>query len=60
MHLSLNNIPIGLQMVKGAVDSGPVLPPSARTGDLFLHAPVGRKVLHEYDGSSWNPVIAYG
>lgn len=42
------------------ISSGIVFPSSPSTGQLFLHAPTGRKILYQYDGSTWQPLISYG
>jgi hypothetical protein len=36
------------------------MPVSATTGELYMHTPIGRKVLYQYDGSEWKPVSALG
>lgn len=40
----------------GTIASGTTLPAAAKTGQLFLHTPTGRKNLMEYDGSAWCPI----
>jgi hypothetical protein len=40
--------------------SGATFPVSPKTGDTFLHIVTGRKVLYQYDGSNWMPIIGYG
>ena len=43
------------------IPSGSVLPSTASSRfPLFLHTPTGRKILQEYDGTQWRPIIAYG
>jgi hypothetical protein len=44
----------------GGISTGATLPASPSAGDFFLHTPMGRKILMEYDGSQWNPIISYG
>ena len=41
-------------------DNGATIPASPATGQWFLHIPAGRKVLMQYDGSSWIPIISFG
>lgn len=45
-----------------ACDNGATVPtsPTPVVGQWFLHAPTGRKVLLQYDGSNWQPIISYG
>ncbi|MFA5380262.1 MAG: hypothetical protein WC455_31155, partial [Dehalococcoidia bacterium] len=40
--------------------TGATFPASPYTSQLFLHAPAGRKILFQYDGSAWIPIYAYG
>ena len=42
------------------IPSGSTLPTSPIAGNMFLHTPTGRKVLMQYDGSNWRPIISYG
>jgi len=43
-----------------ACDNGATLPTTPATGQWFLHTPSGRKVLMQYTGSAWQPIINYG
>jgi len=42
------------------VDTGATLPASPVKGGLFLHAPTGRSILYEYDGSDWIAIQSLG
>jgi hypothetical protein len=50
----------GLKAVAMACDNGATAPASPVTGQWFLHTPTGRKVLMQYNGSSWIPIISFG
>lgn len=41
-------------------DTGPTVPTSPLTGQLFLHTPTGRNVLIQYDGANWISIISLG
>jgi hypothetical protein len=41
-------------------DNGEKIPYSAKIGQWFLHTPVGRKILYQYDGNVWQPIFNYG
>ena len=43
-----------------ACDNGATLPTSPVVGQWFLHTPTGRKVLMQYEGSSWIPILNVG
>jgi hypothetical protein len=44
----------------GNISAGTTFPVSPGTGDQFLHSVTGRKILYQYDGSTWKPVQGYG
>lgn len=44
----------------GGVSSGATFPVAPNTGDFFLHVVAGRKILYEWDGANWQPIISYG
>jgi hypothetical protein len=41
-------------------DNGATAPASPATGQWFLHTPNGRKILLQYTGTSWQPIISLG
>jgi hypothetical protein len=44
----------------GGVTTATTFPVAPTTGQMFLHAPTGRKILYQYDGSNWQPIQSYG
>jgi hypothetical protein len=52
----------GFKAVAMACDSGSIFPtsPAPTTGQWFLHAPTGRQILYQYNGTSWVPIISLG
>lgn len=48
------------QFSNNPVYSGSTVPASPATYQLFLHTPTGRKVLMQYDGTNWIPIISLG
>jgi hypothetical protein len=42
------------------VISGSTFPASPKTGDSFLHSVTGRKILYQYNGSSWDAIKSFG
>jgi hypothetical protein len=44
----------------GYVDSGATVPASPVANQLFLHTPTGRKVLMQYIGTTWYPLVSFG
>jgi hypothetical protein len=43
-----------------ACDNGATLPVAPVIGQWFLHTPTGRKVLMQYSGTAWIPIISIG
>jgi len=41
-------------------DNGATMPTSPATGQWFLHTPTGRKILYQYNGADWIPIISHG
>lgn len=50
----------GYKGIAMSCDHGSVVPTSPTEGQWFLHTPTGRKVLMQYAGSAWNPIISIG
>jgi len=50
----------GFKAVAMVCDNGATLPSTPVIGQWFLHTPTGRKILMQYDGSNWIPIISYG
>lgn len=49
----LYNVPVN-------VPTGATMPTSPVEGSMFLQDTTGRKILYQYDGSSWQGLVAYG
>ena len=43
-----------------SVNSGATLPTSPEPYQLFLHTPVGRKILYQYSTTAWIPILSLG
>lgn len=43
-----------------ACDNGATIPSAPVVGQWFLHTPIGRKILYQFDGSNWIPMASYG
>lgn len=49
-----------MELLATKAASGATLPAAPYTNQIFLHTPTGRKILYQYDGTSWTPIYAYG
>lgn len=50
----------GYKAIALACDNGATLPATAVIGQWFLHTPTGRKILFQYNGTSWTPICSLG